>query len=181
VAKKRRKTPRSKEAVLADVNKVVRLVRDDHLTLRAALDKVGLSDNTWHHNRPEGMQMRRSSDEVERDAKRVHALVQKGVSIEDATKRIGLKRSVYHLALKRLGIPRDGTTGTVRADRLPPRPEKGPGRGGYQKLSVPPDMNSVTSLATRIGLIDKKLETVKGLAKDRKTYAKRLMELLRKG
>jgi len=48
---KKRKTPRSKEAVLADVNKVVRLVRDDHLTLRAALDKVGLellSDHAAH-------------------------------------------------------------------------------------------------------------------------------------
>jgi len=65
---------------------------------------------------------------------------------------------------------------------LPPRPEKkGPGKGGYQKLSMPPDMNSVQSLAQRIGLIDKKLASVNGLAKDRKTYAKRLMELLRKG
>jgi len=126
---------------------------------------------------------RRTKDQVERDARRVHALVLKGVSIIEASKRIGLKEQVYRRAAKQLGLPPKGAmTGSVNADMLPPRPDKkGTGKGGYQRLSVPPDMNSVQSLAQRIGLIDKKLEAVKGFAKDRKTYAKRLMELLRKG
>ena len=174
----KRKPPRSRAEITALVNKVAVLI-DGGTNLRTALDKVGLSDTAWHNNRPEGARMRRSSEQVEKDARAVHALVMKGESIERATKRIGLKRSVYSLAMKRLKL--GGTSGTVSADMLPPRPEKGKGKGGYQKLSVPPDMNSVQALAVRIGLIDKKLAAVAGLAKERKTYAKRLMELLRKG
>jgi hypothetical protein len=175
----KRRPARTRLAVQEAVARIAKMIANG-IRLKDALKKERLSQSVWQANRPEGTAMRRTSEEVDRDARRVQALVQKGASIEEATKRIGLKRSVYALAMKRL--KNNGTTGSVRADMLPPRPEKkGTGKGGYQKLSVPPDMNSVQSLAQRIGLIDKKLDAVKGLSKDRKTYAKRLMELLRKG
>src|SRR5262245_41918613 len=158
------------------VTRVARMIEEGS-NLRKALDKAGLSDTAWHNNRPEDARMRRSTEEVDRDTKRVHALVQKGASIEQATKRIGLKRSVYALGVKRLGLaPNGATTGVVRADMLPPRPGK---RKGYIPITEMPDMNSVQALATRIGLLDKKLNGVEALRKQRKLVAARLMQLLR--
>lgn len=178
---KKRKAPRSHEDVLQRVDKVARLIKQGGVTLREALDQVGLGDTQWHNNKPAGVLMRRSSEKVEQLAKRVHSLVQRGESIERATKRIGLKRSVYTNAVKRLGLPPIGATaGSVRADSLPPRPEKKK-RMGYVPITEMPDMNSVQALATRIGLLDKKLAGVDGLKKQRKLVAQRLMQLLKGG
>ena len=115
------------------------------------------------------------------DAKRMHALISKGMTVEAAEKKIGLKRTVYTAAIRRLGLPPAGAaSGSVRADMLPPRPEKQK-RKGYIPITEMPDMNSVAALAGRISLLDKKLAGVDGLRKQRKVVAQRLMQLLRGG
>jgi len=107
---------------------------------------------------------------------KVHALVGKGVTVEEATRRIGLKRSVYTNAAKRLDLsPAGATTGSVRADMLPPRPG---GKGG-KRPPKPVDMNNIESLAKRMSKIDKLLHGVGDLKTERKKIAGRLRSLLK--
>jgi hypothetical protein len=119
---------------------------------------------------------RRNRQQTLEAVKQAHALVLKGASIDAANRKVNLSPNVYRNWAKKLRLaPAGSVSGSMSADMLPPRPTK-----GGKRIPRAVDMNDVQSLASHIGKIDKKLAAVEGLAKERKTIAKRLMELLRR-
>jgi len=180
------KKPRTKEQVLAAINKVVKLI-EGGMQVEKAKRKIGVSNSSWAAHRPltiggKPVMKRRTSAEVDKLVMKAHALVSSGtMTVEGAAKKFGLGRSLYDKVRKRLNLaPRGAMSGSMNADMLPPRPEKKK-RMGYVPITEMPDMNNVQALAGRIGLLDKKLAGVDGLRKQRKIVAKRLMQLLRGG
>jgi hypothetical protein len=117
---------------------------------------------------------RRTAEEITKLVEKVKALVDGGESIDNAAKKVGLHRSVYDNRMRKLR----GTTGSVLASSLPPRPKKG-AKGGARPPK-PVDMTSVESLAHNISKIDKKLIGIEALRRSRAMYADRLMYLLKK-
>ena len=178
-----RKTQRTREQILAAVNKAVKLI-EGGMPVEKAKKKARVSNSSWALHRPatvggKPVTKRRSSATVNELVETAHGLIMGGMTVDAAAKKVGIGRSLYDKVRKRLKLaPRGATRGSVRTDMLPPRPEK---KKTYTSVFMEPDMNSVQQLAAKIGHIDKKLAAVAGLTTRRKTYAKRLMALLRKG
>lgn len=121
------------------------------------------------------MAKRRSGAEVEKLIKEIDALVVGGMSKEAACEKVGLAPSVYQ---KHKRKERGGPVvrGSVRADSLPPRPQ----RGGKRVKKIV-DLNDIRSVALRIAAIDVRLGKMWQLKHERKSLANRLHALLNKG
>jgi hypothetical protein len=117
---------------------------------------------------------RRSWEEVKSLALQAQGMIEGNEGTRDAVlKKLGLASSVYTRAMRRL--KGNGSTGSVRADALPPRPKK-----GGKRVPKPVDMGNVLSIAARISKLDKQIDKVFTLKGERKNLAKRLAQLLTK-
>ena len=121
---------------------------------------------------------RNNRQQVMEKVLRTKALVEAGESVDVAAKRIGLSDNTYRRYAAR-GFKFPGVnidSGSVSAASLPPRPTGG--KGG-KRPPKPVDMNSVESLAKRLGKIDKLLHGVQDLKVERKKVTGRLRSLLK--
>ena len=114
---------------------------------------------------------RRTSEEVDKLVKVAQRHLASGMSVDAAANRVGLYPSLLEKRLKKGGI-----LGSVRADSLPPRPKKG--HGGKRKPK-PVDLTDMSSIAVRLGRIDRKLAGVDELREERKMLAEAMLKLLR--
>lgn len=125
------------------------------------------------------MAARKTKEEAEKAYKETLALVNGGMTLQDAIAKSGAAESPYRKWLKRtkggtVTVATPGQHGKVDVRSLPPRPKKGGKRTPKQV-----DMNDVGSVAMRIARLDKKLRDVEDWVRERVELVARLLILLK--
>ena len=114
---------------------------------------------------------RRSASEVAAAVKKVDRLVSRGMNVTAAVEKVGLSDSVYARAKRMNG----GTTGSVRADSLPPRPGKKE-KGKRARLN----MHDIAAVGKAIKRLDERIASQRELLSERAMLADTMVNLLKK-
>ena len=114
---------------------------------------------------------RRGQAEVAAAVKQIDKLIAGGMNVQAACDKMKLSSSVYGRAKKMNG----GTTGSVRADSLPPRPKK-QATGKRARLN----MHDIAAVGKAIKRLDQRLATYTDLRAERALLADAMLGLLKK-
>lgn len=115
---------------------------------------------------------RKSPAEVQEAVMQIAELIKGGMTLNPATKKVGLADSVYRRAAKRFklptvppkgAVPADAQVGKMDARAFPPRPK--PGKGGKRPWLA--DDSNIMNVTKRLNSVERQLQKFEALRKER--------------